>query len=318
MLSRLLARAREQLGPQAPFEEVLARAASGLVFVDEVDKIRALVGDRPNVAGIRAQEALLTLVENEAVPLEVPPWAGGGTVTVDSRNLLFVCAGAFEGLYDAVYDRVTIGRDRGALQAVTVVEDGKVREELPFELRDWLRNEDLFDYGMSPQFVSRFDAVVLLESLAATSSCASSSRPRLGLPPEPRLLREPRHPPAPCRRRRCAGSPPRPPSSRCCTQEKEKPMPPAARVGDMHVCPRVTALVPHVGGPLMPPGGLPVLIGGLPAARLADPARCVGPPDRVVMGSATVLIGDRPAARLGDTTAHGGAIIMGCPTVLIQ
>ena len=95
-------------------------------------------------------------------------------------------------------------------------------------------------------------------------------------------------------------------------------MPPAARVGDMHVCPRVTALVPHVGGPLMPPGGLPVLIGGLPAARLADPASCVGPPDRVVMGSATVLIGGRPAARLGDTTAHGGAIIMGCPTVLIQ
>jgi ATP-dependent Clp protease ATP-binding subunit ClpX len=49
---------------------------------------------------------------------------------------------------------------------VTVVEEGEVREELPFELRDWLRNEDLFDYGMSPQFLSRFDAVVLLDTLA--------------------------------------------------------------------------------------------------------------------------------------------------------
>ncbi len=60
---------------------------------------------------------------------------------------------------------MTIGRDRGALRPMTVVDGGKVREELIFELREWLRNEDLFDYGMSPQFLSRFDAVVLLNNL---------------------------------------------------------------------------------------------------------------------------------------------------------
>jgi ATP-dependent Clp protease ATP-binding subunit ClpX len=99
------------------------------------------------------------------VPVALPAWAGGGMATIDSSGLLFVCAGAFEGLYDAVFDRVTIGRDRGALQPMTVVDGGKVREELIFTLRDWLRNEDLFDYGMSPQFLSRFDAVVLLNDL---------------------------------------------------------------------------------------------------------------------------------------------------------
>ncbi|MGH9362979.1 MAG: AAA family ATPase, partial [Thermoanaerobaculia bacterium] len=165
VLSRLLERAREQLGPQAPLADLLDRAARGIVFVDEVDKIRGHVGGTPNVPGIRAQEALLTLIENEAVQLDLPAWAGGGTATVDSSGLLFVCAGAFEGLYDAVYDRVTIGRDRGALQPVTVVEGGKVREETTFDLRQWLRNEDLFEYGLSPQFLSRFDAVVLLENL---------------------------------------------------------------------------------------------------------------------------------------------------------
>jgi ATP-dependent Clp protease ATP-binding subunit ClpX len=165
VLGRLLERAREQLGPGAPLAALLRRAASGLVFVDEVDKIRAHVGGQPNVAGIRAQEALLTLIENEAVPLALPAWAGGGSVTMDSTEILFVCAGAFEGLYDAVYDRITIGRDRGTLQPVTVVEGGKVTEKLVFHLRDWLRNEDLFDYGMSPQFLSRFDAVVLLRDL---------------------------------------------------------------------------------------------------------------------------------------------------------
>ncbi len=92
---------------------------------------------------------------------------------------------------------------------------------------------------------------------------------------------------------------------------------PAARVGDMHVCPLVTGLVPHVGGPVLPPGAPTVLIGGMPAARSGDALTCVGPPDAVVIGSSTVLIGGKPAARAGDATAHGGKIIAGYPTVLI-
>lgn len=94
-------------------------------------------------------------------------------------------------------------------------------------------------------------------------------------------------------------------------------MPPAARITDMHVCPMVTGLVPHVGGPILPPGCPTVLIGFLPAARIGDMAMCVGPPDVIAMGSATVIIGNMPAARIGDMTAHGGAIVVGCPTVII-
>jgi ATP-dependent Clp protease ATP-binding subunit ClpX len=165
LLLRLLDHARQQLGLEASVGRLVDQASHGLVFVDEVDKIRAQVGGRPNVSGIRAQEALLTLIENEAVSLRLPDWAGGETVSVDSSGILFVCAGAFEGLYDAVYGRVTIGRDKGALKPVTLVEDGRVREEYQFALRDWLRNEDLFEYGITPQFLSRFDALVLLDNL---------------------------------------------------------------------------------------------------------------------------------------------------------
>ncbi len=86
----------------------------------------------------------------------------------------------------------------------------------------------------------------------------------------------------------------------------------------MHVCPMVTVLVPHVGGPILPPGGVPVLIGGLPAARVTDMATCVGPPDLIVMGSMTVLIKGLPAARITDPTSHGGLIVLGCFTVLIS
>ena len=93
---------------------------------------------------------------------------------------------------------------------------------------------------------------------------------------------------------------------------------PAARVGDMHVCPMITVLVPHVGGPILPPGGLPVLIGGMPAARVGDMCVCVGPPDVIALGSFTVLIGGMPAARMGDLTAHGGVIAIGHIPVLIN
>lgn len=91
---------------------------------------------------------------------------------------------------------------------------------------------------------------------------------------------------------------------------------PAARMGDMHVCPLVNVLVPHVGGPIIM-GSFTTLIGGMPAARMTDMCICVGPPDMVLMGEFTVLIGGLPAARILDNTAHGGMIILGCFTVLI-
>lgn len=95
---------------------------------------------------------------------------------------------------------------------------------------------------------------------------------------------------------------------------------PAARAGDMHVCPMMTPGVPpipHVGGPVMPPGCPTVLIQSMPAARVGDMCVCVGPPDVIAMGSFTVLIGNMPAAQMGSMTAHGGSIVLGCPTVLI-
>lgn len=97
-------------------------------------------------------------------------------------------------------------------------------------------------------------------------------------------------------------------------------MPPAARLTDLHTCPMVTPgvpPVPHVGGPITGPGCPTVLIGGLPAAKVGDLAVCVGPPDSIVKGSSTVMIMGMPAARMGDTTAHGGTIALGFPTVLI-
>lgn len=85
----------------------------------------------------------------------------------------------------------------------------------------------------------------------------------------------------------------------------------------MHVCPMVTGIVPHVGGPISL-GCFTVLIGGMPAARAGDMAVCVGPPDTIAMGSPKVLVGGMPLARMGDPTGHGGSIVLGCFTVLVN
>ena len=98
-------------------------------------------------------------------------------------------------------------------------------------------------------------------------------------------------------------------------------MPPAARLTDMHTCPMQTPAwpspIPHVGGPSGGPRAATVLIGKLPAAVMGGNCVCVGPPDTIIKGSSTVMICGKPAARMGDTTAHGGQIVLGCPTVII-
>lgn len=165
VLGRLYRNALRQLGANVQLEEIVRRVERGIVFIDEVDKIRAQVGGVANVRGIVAQEALLTLMENENVEFEVDqPFRA--TLGLNTAKILFVVGGAFEELYDDVYRRATIGADAAPLKSVVVVShSGEVREEMQFHLRDYLRYDDLFRYGMTPQFVSRFESVIVLNDL---------------------------------------------------------------------------------------------------------------------------------------------------------
>ena len=163
VLGRLYANAQRFLGADAPQEDLLRSVEHGIVFVDEVDKIRAQVSGVPNVRGIVAQEAMLTLMENEHITFEID----GTQFGVNSSNILFVAGGAFEELYDAVLRRATIGQDVAPMKPVVVVSaTGEVREELPFHLRDYLHYDDLFRYGMTPQFVSRYESIIVLNDLS--------------------------------------------------------------------------------------------------------------------------------------------------------
>jgi ATP-dependent Clp protease ATP-binding subunit ClpX len=163
VLTRLYRRAAALTGEKTSPEQILPAVERGIVFIDEIDKIRAEAGGVPSVKGIVAQEALLTLMENENVEFEID----GARHTVNSSAILFVAGGAFEELYDTVLRRVMIGADVTPPKPMVVVSAaGEVREELSFHLRDYLRYDDLFRYGMTPQFLSRFESIVVMNNLA--------------------------------------------------------------------------------------------------------------------------------------------------------
>jgi uncharacterized Zn-binding protein involved in type VI secretion len=80
---------------------------------------------------------------------------------------------------------------------------------------------------------------------------------------------------------------------------------PAARIGDLHTCPMVTGVVPHVGGPFIT-GSFTVLVGSMPQAKVGDMLVCVGPPDTLIMGAPTVQVGMAGAGGGGFGSAMAG------------
>jgi ATP-dependent Clp protease ATP-binding subunit ClpX len=173
LFHRLEERARQLLGAGATAEQIGRAMERATVCLDEVDKISGIIGGKPYVTGINIQQALLTLLEGErvlhrmtALKDGVPESAG---VWVDTGKMLFLCAGAFETLYDQIFSRVTSAKSGVKLPTVTTYINGKIQIREYFTLRHHFRPEDLFEYGMQPQFLSRFDNAVILEDLNAST-----------------------------------------------------------------------------------------------------------------------------------------------------
>jgi ATP-dependent Clp protease ATP-binding subunit ClpX len=171
LFTRLEERARQVLGDRASAEAIARHMECATVCLDEIDKVSGMVGGKPYVTGLNIQQALLTLIEGEKVLHPLTVWKARApervNVTIDTGRMLFLCAGAFETLYDQVFRRVTSPTSRVKLPTETTYENGEVSIREIFTLRDHFKQEDLFDYGMQPQFLSRFDNAIILEDLNA-------------------------------------------------------------------------------------------------------------------------------------------------------
>ncbi len=171
LLTAVEQRARALVGENpspAALREAMERAT---ICIDEIDKMSAIVAGKPNPLGVVLQQGLLTLMEGEVVAHRTYAVVDGEeraiTLDVDTRHMMFICGGAFEGLYDQVYLRVVRPGSGEKLKSHAIqTADGQVRIETRFSLADFLKPEDLFEYGMVPQFMARFDNVVLLRELS--------------------------------------------------------------------------------------------------------------------------------------------------------
>ena len=170
LLAAVEQRARALVGERPSADDLRLTMERATICIDEVDKMSSMVAGKPNPIGVVLQQGLLTLMEGEVVTYKTHAWAGGEeravTLNIDTRHMMFICGGAFEGLYDQVYLRVISPSSGEKLKSQAVqTADGQVRIETRFALADFLKPEDLFEYGMVPQFMARFDNVVLLRDL---------------------------------------------------------------------------------------------------------------------------------------------------------
>jgi ATP-dependent Clp protease ATP-binding subunit ClpX len=174
LFRKLEARAKVAFGAELSAEALRVYLENATVCVDEVDKISGRISGKPNVEGITTQYALLTMLEGEQFLYRATVMEDGRPVEtdipLDTGKLLFICGGAFEELYDQVYNCIVNRRDDRRLREVSEVErrpDGSVsvRTVARFRLREYLRLADMFAFGMMPQFISRFGAIAMLEEL---------------------------------------------------------------------------------------------------------------------------------------------------------
>ena len=185
LFSRLEERTRQVLGDGATAEQIGRAMERATVCLDEIDKVSGMIGGKPYVTGINIQQAVLTLIEGERVPLRITAPKNGvlesSSVWIDTGKMLFLCAGAFETLYDQVFQRVVSPKSGIKLPTTTTYVNGKITIREYFTLRHHFRQEDLFEYGMQPQFLSRFDNAVILEDLSAATLARIFREPREGV-----------------------------------------------------------------------------------------------------------------------------------------
>lgn len=170
LLQAVEQRARAICGNQPSAAELKQAIERATICIDEIDKMAAVVAGKPNAIGVVLQQGLLTLMEGERVAYPIHVWEDGKekriTLDIDTGRMMFICGGAFEGLYDQVYNRVLKPGSGEKLKTQTIrTAEGKVKMVTTFNLGDFLKPKDLFDFGMVPQFMARFENTVLLNDL---------------------------------------------------------------------------------------------------------------------------------------------------------
>lgn len=168
-------------------DEDINLAQRGIVYIDEIDKLTSR-GDGiwKNHASTRegVQQALLKMLEGTTVSVPLNKKGDSGTVEINTHNILFICGGAFEGIYDDGTQNDVPTRKIGFLPAL--VED--YHEKIAEEKRRVVDPQMLISYGLIPEFVGRFPVIVSLNALSKQDLIHILTEPENALVKEYRAL----------------------------------------------------------------------------------------------------------------------------------
>lgn len=140
----------------------LARAQRGIVFVDEIDKLKAREGEARGTSGDNVQHAMLKIMEGSLVKLP------GGQV-IDTTNILFICGGAFVGIEDIVADSHNYG---------FISMSDKSSQKILDRLNARVKPTDLIQFGLIPEFTGRLPVVATLKPLTRELLVRIMTEPR--------------------------------------------------------------------------------------------------------------------------------------------